>query len=145
MNLVSPPIPVNYSVSPTIHHYISRVAAFVQGQFIGVHRKYTPVHGNALWYGSACPTIDEAAQEAAYWASKPNTDLYLAMGSQKEYDVEKQQKYGREKFPIALRRKENVGVCGCLYMDLDVKPNSDINKMTGGYDNYRGRGDGCWH
>lgn len=102
----------------SMQQYLYRVAAITEGGYVNVHHIYRPdVNKDPIFPGSACKTVEEAVQEAKYWAHRKSADVYLAMNAYEFTDGK------GALLPRALRRKHNVIGCKCLYLDVDVDPN----------------------
>lgn len=95
--------------------YFNRVGTFVEGCYVNICHKYKRPDGKVVFPGAACATMQEAIQEAIYWANKRDSDVYLAMGAYISYGDKRD---GR--LPYAIRQMHNVSHCKCLYMDVDV-------------------------
>jgi hypothetical protein len=67
----------------------------------------------------AADTYDRLVQLIEGRRLRPDTDLYICLGTQRLANI---QKFTNDGFPKAVRRQDNIASYSSIWMDLDVKP-----------------------
>lgn len=111
------------STLPNAREFLARALPWPQDDgttfYVNIHHTMTPKPGSKLFPGKACTTVGQAHGSASYWVQK-DSDVYVCMSGQRDYNREKTKPDGTPKFS-ALRRIENAVWLKSLYVDVDVK------------------------